>query len=78
MLGLFFTAEPVTDYQRVKSSDRHAYATVFNSMLEHGVYLPPSPFETIFVSDAHTQRDIERTIKAAKVAFQQLGKHREH
>jgi glutamate-1-semialdehyde 2,1-aminomutase len=78
MLGLFFTGEPVTDYERVKSSDRHAYATVFNSLLEQGVYLPPSPFETLFVSAAHTQRDIERTVKAAKVAFQQVGKDREH
>ena len=78
MLGLFFTDEPVIDYQRVKSSDRHAYATVFSSMLEQGVYFPPSPFETLFVSAAHTQRDIERTVGAAKVAFQQVRKPQEH
>lgn len=74
MLGLFFTNESVTNYNKVKSSDTSAYTIVFNSMLEQGVYLPPSPFETIFLSAAHTARDITRTVKAASLSFQTLAK----
>jgi glutamate-1-semialdehyde 2,1-aminomutase len=76
MLGLFFTNEPVIDYKKVKSSDTHAYTAVFNSMLEQGVYIPPSPFETIFVSAAHTQGDIRRTLEAASVAFRHIERRR--
>ena len=72
MLGLFFTDVEVKDYSSAKSSDTSAYKVVFNSMLEHGVYLPPSPFETIFVSAAHSQRDVAKTIDAGRRAFQQL------
>jgi len=76
MLGLFFTNERVTDYGKAKSSNTAAYKLVFKLMLEQGVYLPPSPFETIFISAAHTQRDIEKTVAAATVAFQHLNKSR--
>ena len=72
MLGLFFTDVEVKDYRSAKSSDTSAYQAVFNSMIEDGVYLPPSPFETIFVSAAHSQSDITKTIDTAKRAFQQL------
>jgi glutamate-1-semialdehyde 2,1-aminomutase len=76
MLGLFFTDIEVMDYSTAKSSDTSAYKVVFNSMLEDGVYLPPSPFETIFVSAAHSQRDVAKTIDAAKRAFRQLKPRR--
>ena len=72
MLGLFFTNIEVKDYNSAKSSNTSAYKAVFNSMLERGVYLPPSPFETIFVSAAHSQRDVAKTLDVAKRAFQQL------
>ena len=74
MMGMFFTNEPVIDYTSAKSSDTGTYTAVFNSMLEQGVYLPPSAFETIFLSAAHTQRDITKTVKAWAVAFQHVGK----
>ena len=76
MLGLFFTDIEVMDYSTAKSSDTSDYKVVFNSMLEDGVYLPPSPFETIFVSAAHSQRDVAKTIDAAKRAFRQLKPRR--
>jgi glutamate-1-semialdehyde 2,1-aminomutase len=72
MIGLFFTAAEVTDYASAKSSDTSAYKAVFNSMLGSGIYLPPSPFETVFVSAAHSERDVVKTVSAAKKAFQQL------
>jgi glutamate-1-semialdehyde 2,1-aminomutase len=76
MLGLFFNNEPVTDFGKVKSSDALAYKTFFNRMLDEGVYFPPSPFETIFVSAAHTRRDIDRTARAAASAFKRIVKSR--
>ena len=74
MLGLFFNSRHVDDYAKAKSSNPLLYGIFFNHMLEHGIYLPPSPFETIFVSAAHTRRDIGRTIDAAAVAFRRVQK----
>ena len=76
MLTLFFNSKSVTDYENVKSSDTSSYKIFFSGMLDVGVYLPPSPFETMFVSAAHTQRDIERTIHAAETVFQRVVKAR--
>jgi len=76
MLGLLFNDEAVDDYSKVKASDTTAYKVLFNFMLERGIYLPPSPFETTFVSAAHTRRDIERTAQIAAVAFERLVKLR--
>lgn len=70
MLGLFFTNRKVTDYQSARSSDALSYKLFFRFMLDQGIYLPPSSYETIFVSTAHSSNDILRTIQAAKVAFQ--------
>ena len=77
MLGLFFNTEPVVNYKTVKSSEVSSYKILFNLMIEQGIYLPPSPFETIFVSAAHTRRDINRTVKAAAIAFRRVQEQRE-
>lgn len=69
MLTAFFTDEPVTDYESAKRSDATEYARFFRGMLERGVYLAPSQFEAAFVSTAHTQADVERTVAAAREAF---------
>lgn len=69
---MFFTDHPVYDYKSAKTSDTAKYAAYFKSMLEQGVYLAPSQFEATFVSLAHTDEDIERTISAAKVALKSL------
>lgn len=65
----FFTSEPVRDYESAAAADTEAYAAFFRGMLERGVYPPPSQFEGWFLSGAHTERDIEKTLKAARDTF---------
>jgi glutamate-1-semialdehyde 2,1-aminomutase len=69
MWTLFFTPDPVTDLASAKRSDTKAFARFFHAMLDRGVYLPPSQFEAGFISLAHSKADIERTIEAAREAF---------
>jgi glutamate-1-semialdehyde 2,1-aminomutase len=64
MLGLFFTADVVVRQGDVDASDRELFGRVFHRLLAHGVHLPPSPYETLFVSTAHGEEEIERTIDA--------------
>ena len=69
MFTLFFTREEVTDFDSAKTSDTAAFTKYFNAMLESGVYLPPSQFEACFVSAAHAQADIDKTIEANLAAL---------
>ena len=64
MLGVFFAAAPVRSLADVNASDRERYRRVFHRMLAAGVHLPPSPYETFFVSTAHGEREIARTVEA--------------
>jgi glutamate-1-semialdehyde 2,1-aminomutase len=66
VLTPFFTAGPVTDYGTATAADTDAYAAFFRGLLERGVYPPPSQFEGWFLSDAHTERDVDRTLRAAR------------
>ncbi|RLM22115.1 glutamate-1-semialdehyde-2,1-aminomutase [Brenneria alni] len=73
MFGLFFTdAGRVTCYQEVMTSDVDRFKRFFHMMLEEGIYLAPSAFEAGFMSLAHSQQDIERTIEAAHHSFARL------
>jgi glutamate-1-semialdehyde 2,1-aminomutase len=72
MLTSFFTQEPVVDWNSAKKSDTKRYGLFFHGMLEQGIYLAPSQFEAAFLSTAHTSADIEKTIRAARVAFKSL------
>ena len=65
MMTLFFNPGPVTSWVEVSKSDKDAFAKFFHRMLDEGVYLPPSAFEAMFVSAAHTDEDIDATIEAA-------------
>ena len=65
MMTVFFNPGEVTGWPTVSRSDRQAYAKFFHRMLEEGSYLPPSPFEAMFVSTAHTDTDIDASIEAA-------------
>ena len=69
MFTFFFTAGPVTDWDSAKRSDTARFGRFFRAMLERGVYLAPSQFEAAFVSAAHTEQDIAKTIEAAEEAF---------
>lgn len=69
MATVFFTNEPVYDFTSAKTSDTEKFGRFFREMLKKGVYLAPSQFEAGFVSLAHTDADIERTVEAAREAF---------
>lgn len=62
LMSAFFTDENVKDYAGALSSDTKAYADYFNYMLEHGIYVAPSQFEAMFISGAHSDEDIQKTI----------------
>lgn len=72
MMTSFFASEPVVDWNSAKRSDTKRYGQFFHQMLQQGIYLAPSQFEAVFLSTAHSSADIERTIKAARVAFKAL------
>ncbi|HIU64069.1 MAG TPA: aminotransferase class III-fold pyridoxal phosphate-dependent enzyme, partial [Candidatus Avacidaminococcus intestinavium] len=73
MFGFFFNSKKVENYESATQSDLVAFKTFFLSMLEQGIYLAPSQFETLFMSGAHTEEDLKRTIKAAEVAFRKVA-----
>lgn len=72
MITPFFTASPVRDFKSALTSDTAAFGVFFQAMLEHGIYLPPSQFESWFLSDAHTPRDVDVTIEAARKAMKKV------
>lgn len=71
MLGLFFAPGPVTDLAGAERSDRRRYARFFHRALDQGIYLPPSAFETTFVSAAITPPDLARALPGFRAAFRQ-------
>jgi glutamate-1-semialdehyde 2,1-aminomutase len=66
MLTLFFTPTPVTDYATAKTADTQRFGAFFRGMRERGIFLPPSQFEAMFVSLAHTEDDVDQVIAAAR------------
>ena len=69
MLTWFFQPVPVHDWDTASKSDTQAFAAFHRAMLDRGIYLPPSQYEALFVSAAHTDGDIARTVEAAGHAF---------
>src|SRR5947209_6382743 len=74
MFTWFFQQGPVTDWDSAEKSDTEAFGKFFRSMLDSGIYLPPSQYEAAFLGAAHTQEDVEKTISAAKGAFAAMRK----
>ncbi len=69
MFTWFFAAGPVTDWTSAAKSDTEAFGRFFRAMLESGIYLPPSQFEAAFMGAAHSEKDVQKTVAAAKQAF---------
>ncbi|KPD01565.1 Glutamate-1-semialdehyde 2,1-aminomutase [Geobacillus sp. BCO2] len=72
MIGFFFTNEPVVNYETAKTSDLELFAAYYREMANEGIFLPPSQFEGLFLSTAHSDDDIEYTIAAAERVFARL------
>ncbi|HYP22669.1 MAG TPA: glutamate-1-semialdehyde 2,1-aminomutase [Actinomycetota bacterium] len=69
LAGFFFAGEEVLDYEAAKKTDQGTYARFFRGMLAHGVYLPPSRFEALFVSAVHTEEHVDQLVEAARGVF---------
>lgn len=72
MIGIFFTNENVINYEVAKTSNLEFFAAYYREMANEGVFLPPSQFEGLFLSTAHTDEDLQKTIEAAEKAFSKL------
>ncbi len=75
VLTPFFSSQAVTNYASATAADTEMYAAFFNGMLQQGIYPPPSQFEGWFLSAAHSERDIDKTIRAAQKVFATLSTH---
>jgi glutamate-1-semialdehyde 2,1-aminomutase len=69
MLTVFFSEKPVFDAASARGANTKRFGAFFHAMLEGGVYLPPSQFEAMFLSTAHTEQDLEHTLRTARDAF---------
>jgi glutamate-1-semialdehyde 2,1-aminomutase len=72
MLSLHFSAQPVIDFSSACASDTELFKKFFHSMLQRGVYLPPSAFESWFLNNALTKEDLDDTIDAAKESMEEI------
>jgi glutamate-1-semialdehyde 2,1-aminomutase len=72
LLTLFFSREPVQDYAGAKRCDTQRFAAFFRAMLSRGIFLAPSQFEALFVSAAHSDADIDRTIAAIRDSLETM------
>lgn len=72
MFTLFFTDERVKDFKTATSSNLEKFNVFFKHMLDNGVYFGPSQFESVFLSTAHTEEDIKKTIEVAEEAFEKV------
>ncbi|MFC3040029.1 glutamate-1-semialdehyde 2,1-aminomutase [Virgibacillus xinjiangensis] len=73
MVGVFFTNEDVVDYNSAQSSNLDYFAQYYRAMIEEGIFLPPSQFEGLFLSTAHTDEDIDQTVEAIRKAFSKIN-----
>jgi glutamate-1-semialdehyde 2,1-aminomutase len=72
LFGFFFSGQRVQDFKGAQSSDCKRYARFFHAMLDQGVYLPPSAFETCFVSANHGEKEVGHFLRAAGRALAQI------
>jgi glutamate-1-semialdehyde 2,1-aminomutase len=72
MFQIFFTDKPVTDYKSSKNADAKKFQKMFSALLKKGVFIAPSQFEVVFLSDAHTKTDLNHTITAYDTALKSV------
>ncbi len=73
MFTVFFGVDHVRDYDTATQSDTKMFASYFHGMIEQGIYLPPSQFESAFISLAHGEDEIQETLRAARAVLKNLG-----
>ena len=73
MFSMFFTDIPVKDYDSARTSDVKRFARYHRGMLEGGIYLGPSQFESVLLSTVHTESDIDQTLEHAQKVFNMIG-----
>lgn len=73
MFTVFFTEEKVTDYSGALECDTEKYARFFRNLLRNGVMFPPSQFESVFVSTAHTKKEIDQTLQAIRASLLEIS-----
>jgi glutamate-1-semialdehyde 2,1-aminomutase len=69
LTGFFFSGDEVNNYATARATDADTYGRFFRGMLAHGIYLPPSRFEALFISTAHTAEHVNRFLGAAEQVF---------
>ena len=74
MFQIFFTDTSVRDYSSAKAADSTKFKKLFRGLLKNGVFVAPSQFETVFLSDAHGKKDIQKTILAYEKALKTVKK----
>ena len=72
MFGFFFSQKPVLNFEDSKAADHAQFARLHGLLLEEGIYLAPSQYETNFMSSAHTRADLDQTLAAFEQAFQAM------
>src|SRR5699024_7168118 len=72
MVGFFFTDQAVVNYETAQTSDLDLFSAYYRGMIQEGIFLPPSQFEGLFMSTAHTKDDIAQTIQAVRKVFATL------
>ncbi|QUC65702.1 glutamate-1-semialdehyde 2,1-aminomutase [Nitrosopumilus sp. K4] len=72
MFQIFFTNKPVVDYESSVNADAKKFKKMFNMLLKNGVFIAPSQFEVVFLSDAHSQNDLNKTLDAYQIALKSV------
>ena len=72
MLQIFFTNKPVVDYTTSKNADAKKFKKMFQTLLKNGIFIAPSQFEVVFLSDAHTENDLNKTLDAYEIALKSV------
>ena len=74
MFQLFFSNRPIKDYESVKSTNAQSFSKLFKGLLDKNIFIPPSSYETCFISTLHNEEDIEKTIDAYETALSMVTK----